>query len=222
MQVTRSPESPWYSDPEKKAGWDTSSWATPFSRFRHALAAVCNYTGKAIYMDSDMLVMRPIDELWNIELAAGKAVAAKNARRLCVMLIDCQKMRGIAPTLAQLQRGARPAYDSLIQEFTPEQSWNCLDGETLPIEKICNIHFTSVDSQPNAPMAIARLKASGEAHWFDGQVKPHWRPELTALWHREYNAALAAGYKVADYIPDEVFGPVPKRSLQNYRGLNAR
>lgn len=107
----------------------------------------------------------------------------------------------------------------LVQEFTAEQSWNCLDGEQLPIADIRGLHFTSIDSNPAVPLAMARLKGK---HWFDGQPKLHWRPELTELWNREYNAALAAGYKIENYIPSEVFGPVPKRSLQNYKGLHAR
>lgn len=225
MQLTRDPESPWYSNPEKHEGWDTSNWVTPFSGFRWAIPAVCGYHGRAIYCDNDVLCLDDIAKLNNMTIAPGKVAVAKSERRFCVTLFDCAAARPYSGSLDKLRRGGRnliKGNPKLVQEFTADQNWNCLDGENMPVAKIKMLHFTSIDSQPNVPLAVARLAAQGKKHWFDSKPKPHWRPELTALWHQDYNAALAAGYKIETYIPVEVFGPVPKRSLQNYKGLRAR
>lgn len=63
MQLSRNPESFWFSKPETGEGWNTVKWATPFSAFRWSIPAHCNYEGRAIYMDADMLVMSDIAEL---------------------------------------------------------------------------------------------------------------------------------------------------------------
>lgn len=225
MRLTRDRSSVWYSDPDRGEGWQTSNWVTPFSGFRWAIPAACQYQGRAIYCDNDVIFLSDPAELFNMPLAPGKAVAAKSDRRFCVMLMDCGACKRLIPPLEQLRRGAGnniKGHPDVVQMFTPEQSWNCLDGEALPIDAIRCLHFTSIDSQPQGPLAAARLAGEGRCHWFDGAMKPHWRPELTALWHREYEAALAAQYRIADYDQQPRFGPVPKRSLQQYRGLNDR
>ena len=37
MQLSRDPESYWYSNPETGEGWDTTKWSTPFSGFRWSI-----------------------------------------------------------------------------------------------------------------------------------------------------------------------------------------
>src|SRR5882762_6242859 len=80
MQLSRNPASPFYSDPEKGLGWRTKQWATPFSGFRWALSVLCEFEGRAIYMDSDFIVMSDIAALWYQEFSPGKIVIAKGAR----------------------------------------------------------------------------------------------------------------------------------------------
>lgn len=48
--------------------WDRSTWGTPFSYFRYAIPELCNWKGKAIYMDVDQLNFRNIADLWNTDL----------------------------------------------------------------------------------------------------------------------------------------------------------
>ena len=43
-------------------------WATPFSVFRWAIPHVCNFEGKAIYMDVDMIARDDIAKLWNQQI----------------------------------------------------------------------------------------------------------------------------------------------------------
>ena len=56
------------------------SGATAFSTARYAIPEWCNYRGKAIYCDSDQVVVTDISELWNFDLS-GCAVAAVPVKR---------------------------------------------------------------------------------------------------------------------------------------------
>lgn len=49
--------------------------ATAFSTARYAIPEWCDYRGKAIYCDSDQIVLTDISELWNYDLS-GNGVAA--------------------------------------------------------------------------------------------------------------------------------------------------
>ena len=93
MMLSRDPASPWYSDPKKNAGWNTIMWATPFSVFRWAIPHVCNFEGKAIYMDVDMIARTDIAKLWNQEIP--KAILWKDEKNSCVMLMDCAKLKKV-------------------------------------------------------------------------------------------------------------------------------
>src|SRR5262245_61554152 len=55
MRLSRDPDSFWFSNPQKKEGWRTEGWATPFSALRWGIPAVCNFEGRAIYMDLDKI-----------------------------------------------------------------------------------------------------------------------------------------------------------------------
>jgi hypothetical protein len=217
MRLTRDPSSPWYSFAEKGEGWETSTWVTPFSRLRWATPAVCGFEGRAICCDNDMRRLADIGELWYTLIQPGKVVVAKNAKRFCVALFDCTAAPPWLPPLKEMQRGADIElrhHPELVQEFAPE-NWNCLDGEDLPLDQIKCLHFTTIASQPALPHAIARMGS----HWFNDVVTSHCRPELTAAWEAEIAVAKATGYRVEDYIQQEHFGPLPKRSLEGYQGL---
>lgn len=223
MALTRDDVSPWFCNPAKGSGWQTRNWVTTFSGLRWAIPSACKWQGRAIYTDNDVIFLADIAELFDMPLAPGKVAAAKSEKRFCVTLFDCAACKPYISDYKSLQNGGGRTIKGradLVQVFTAEQSWNCLDGENLAVDEIKGLHFTSIDSQPAVPLAVSRLEAQGQRHWFDGKPRAHWRPELTEAWQAEFDAALAAGYKIEDYIPAEVFGPVPKRNLSGYRGLH--
>ncbi len=80
------------------------------------------------------------------------------------------------------------------------------------------LHYTDMSTQPHLKPALPRLAQAGQAHWFDGTVKPHPRADIQILFDTLLGAAVAAGYAVENYIPAEQFGPYRKASLANYRG----
>lgn len=211
MRLTRDPASPWYSDPEHRKGHPTWNWVTPFSGLRWAIPKACGYQGRAIYCDVDTICLADIAELHNADMKGG-VMMAKDAIRFCVMLIDCEKAKRFEPLAQNRKRG-------IAVPFPAGQNWNCLDGEKLAIgdPEMKWLHFTSIDSQPHIGMAQERLAKEGREHWYTGPVRDHWRPELTELWMREYQAALDAGLRLEDHRAAERFGPVPKRKLDQYK-----
>ncbi|MCK9368351.1 MAG: hypothetical protein M0P72_14550 [Metallibacterium scheffleri] len=69
---------------------------TEFSFARFAIPALCQYAGRAVYMDSDMLVFADIGELWDTPLAGAKIAIEIGSREqsdrgkhAAVMLLDC-------------------------------------------------------------------------------------------------------------------------------------
>lgn len=220
MQLSHDPASPW-------SGWRTEQWATSFSGLRWAIPEVCGFEGRAIYCDSDVIFMADIAELWRQSFLPGKAVMAKGGGswRLCVSLWDCAAMRPHLPSLAKLKADPnshgdmckRVARASWLQPF--EGNWNCLDGESFapndPAVKA--VHYTSIGTQLHLKYALPRLRAKGLAHWYDGQVKPHWRRDLVELFDRLFAEARANGYEPARYATAPRFGDFRKRSLKDYR-----
>lgn len=216
MQLSRGPSSFW-------SGWDTSLWATPFSGFRWGISAFCGYQGRAIYLDSDMIVQADLAQLWNLDLE-DKIIAAKGGWRFCVMLMDCEGVGRHLPPIERLKQfdghkittnffKGRP---DLVQTFDP--AWNYCDNEDFgPLSEAKIIHYTDMSSQPHLTYAIPRLAEEGQEHWFDGLTRPHPRREISDLFDSEYRAALRAGYLVSDYVPTFRFGTYKKQSLVHYK-----
>lgn len=208
MQQSKNPESFW-------AGWNTFGWVTPFSGFRWGIPARCNFEGRAIYMDSDMMVRADIAQLWDAEMRPSAAIISKGtAKRYCVMLMDNAKLKAHAPPTEVLKyrpgafrafRDKLTATSNLVQSFGPLGNWNCCDGETyktLDHPDIKCIHYTAIDTQPQLRYALPRLQKAGKQHWFKGRARPHWRKDIPALFDKLLNEALAAGYEPGKYMID--------------------
>jgi hypothetical protein len=232
MRQTHDTASPW-------GGWDTSKWATPFSGFRWAIPAVCGFKGRAIYMDVDTVAVTDIAELWRMPMTPGKVAMARGGGswRFCVSLWDCaavpaaKNMQGFFPcppaTFLGFLKASPDSHQTmvnlfkhrpdLVEAFPAGQFWNYLDTEdTAPLSQAKVVHFTNMASQPHGPLVAAR----GVRHWYEasgGTRKQHPRGDLVALFIEAYEGALADGYSLADYIPNEPFGDYRKADLTGYR-----
>lgn len=227
MKLSRDPNSFWYSDNAK--GWQTVHWATPFSGFRWAIPAYCEFQGRAIYMDSDVIVMDDLAKLFDQKFEPGKSVMAKGSGswRYCVSLWDCEAVKPHMMPIDQLRKDAnshrtmsgRFSGAPWVQPFVG--NWNCLDGEkftNLNDPSVKAIHYTVMANQPQLAYAIPRLEAQGRKHWFNGQVKPHWRQDLIKLFDDLLKEAEREGYTVDRYCQDPLYGDYKKRDLSHYRG----
>lgn len=195
------------------AGWNTSGWVTPFSGFRYGIPARCGFEGRAIYMDSDMILLDDIAKLWNTPLLPNAAIVAKGAaKRLCVMLMDCEKLARYTAPIEQIRSQAgyyRTQRDKwlgtlgLVQPFRAHENWNCLDGEgykDLSHPDIKCIHYTAIDTQPQLKHALPRLQKAGQRHWFGGRAREHGRKDLIRLFDTLLDEARAAGYPPEKYM----------------------
>lgn len=217
MIASRDPASPF-------AGWDMTRWATPFSAFRWAVPELCGFRGRAIYMDSDLIVLGDLAELWELELKpGGQIVAARDPGKFCVSLWDCALARGHVLPLPQLRRADGhermaayfKAHPGLVHRFGSR--WNYLDSQDADALGDAGIvHYTDLATQPHLNYAIPRLTAAGGAHWYDGPLRPG-RPDVSMLFEREFAAAKVAGYTVDKYLPAQAFGPLAKRQMAGYR-----
>lgn len=145
---------------------------TGFSFSRFCIPKLAGYTGKAIYMDADMLVFRDIRELWDIPFDGAKIVIQKEVKfeeattrkegapkkrvkQCAVMLLDCArldwKIEQIVDDMdAGLYNYEQLMYDMCILDEAEVKygvpfEWNSLehyDADT------CLIHYTDVYTQP--------------------------------------------------------------------------
>lgn len=229
MQLSRDPNSYWYSNPKTGEGWNTTKWATPFSGFRWAIPEYCNYAGKAIYMDADVVVLSDLADLWHHPIKGQSIVAAKtnaDMTRLCTCVWDCSAAKNIVLPINQLKEDVDShktmmnAIEKNSQLVEPYQdSYNCVDGESLAIEDIKILHYSDMGTQFSHKYAIQRVEEEGLSHWFDGEIMPHPRLELAELFDNYYNEALAAGYTLDSYRV-EPFGMIPKKTHRRYKGNN--
>lgn len=146
-------------------GLTARAFATEFSLFRFLIPQLCDHRGKAIYLDSDMVVLADIGELYDTPLSGAHFAARPNAYpgiaperwALSAMVMDCTICRFDLPAIfalitegrftytefAQMGRRVRRLLPHAIQPL-PE-AWNAFDvrGSTTRL-----IHYTDLDRQP--------------------------------------------------------------------------
>lgn len=213
MMLSRNPASFWYANGASKQGWQTNwrvpgvKWATPFSPLRWGIHAACNYEGKAIYMDCDMIALADIAELWNQPIPDGKALLMAHDSASCVMLIDCARMRKVIPPDEIPKLKASHTYYRELRSRVAQNAgifadfWNFRDGKegrtmaSVPITdpRVKIFHYTWIPTQPNHKYARERLKRERRSHWHPGPDEKHPRPEVNALFDKYYNEAILAG-----------------------------
>jgi len=190
MRQTNDVESFWH-------GFADHNWSTPFSGFRWAIPEYCNFEGKAIYTDCDMLNFSDIGELLDMEIPDDKMMLARDGKRFggkefCVILFDCAKFKTITPV--SQWKSEPTAHHQFIQSFIQndlvgdlDPAWNSHDGDIIPFKQL---HFTHMPTQPWQPT------------WFTGDVQDHPNELLVELFWNTVECAEALGYKREDYIPE--------------------
>jgi hypothetical protein len=145
---------------------------TGFSFSRFCIPALAGYSGKAIYMDADMLVFRDIRELWEIPFDGAKVViqrevkhtdvstkkegAPKVRKKQCaVMLLDCSRLDWRIENIVKAMDEGKYDYDQLMSDlcilddaevkYGVPFEWNSLeyfDADTRLL------HYTDMHTQP--------------------------------------------------------------------------
>jgi len=139
--------------------------STEFSFSRFLVPHLMNYNGWAIFMDSDMVMLSDITELWNLRnedyaiqvckhdytpssknkfLGNNQTIYAKK-NWSSLMLMDCSKCKTLTPKYVNTRSGLelhkfKWLDENLIGSIPLE--WNWLVGEYPYKKDVYNIHFT--------------------------------------------------------------------------------
>lgn len=172
-------------DPNNFFGcFNDSPWWTPFSYLRWTIPEYCGFKGRALYMDVDQVNFKDISELFYLDLK-GKSLAVREGdNRTCVMLMDCDRLKGSLPSSKELKTNPPENLQTLLNmvisdSTTYDKRWNCLDGEDLKASDIWHLHFTEMTTQPWAP------KWAEKAYSKKGKTfkkARHPRGDLVYIW----------------------------------------
>jgi hypothetical protein len=134
---------------------------TPFSFQRFVIPQICGHAGRAIYVDSDMLVFKDIRQMWQSDMGNAQLLSVRprpDTRRPAqhsVLLLDCGRLGwDIADIVARLDRGALD-YQQLISTVAVDNDppvraigdeWNAL--EHYQRGRTALLHYTDMPTQP--------------------------------------------------------------------------
>jgi len=168
---------------------------TNFSYGRFAIPKLAGYKGRAIYMDSDMIVFHDIAELWDTPFDGAKVLVEKvtpetrgKGRLTAVMLMNCEALDwdlenivsrlGVDYDMNELMSVYPLVGEGELQDRLP-LGWNSLDvfGDETRL-----LHYTKIKTQP----------------W----VYPCH--EFGYLWLDEVRRMLDEGVLSVDFIKEEV------------------
>jgi hypothetical protein len=196
IEFMRQGMNDFYSD------WQDLNWSTPFSGFRWAIPERCEFKGKAIYTDCDMINFKDICELHDLDME-GKPVLARRGIRFgghefCVMLIDCVMMKSFMIPVRRQKLFAETHHrfiamfsgnSQLVGDLDPR--WNCLDGEQRDVDDIWQLHYTNMATQPWQP------------EWYTGLPQPHPRNDIVEIFYKMKEEASEAGFLEENYKPQQ-------------------
>jgi len=173
------------NDPENFfGGFDNDGWATPFTNLRWAIPSYCNFEGRAIYMDCDMVNFRDISKLFNMDME-GAPLVCREGWRTCVMLMDCAKLEKHLPPVSEIKKDSKFNQRN-AQKFAAlakpiDERWNCLDGEGRPLSDIWHLHWTHMPTQPWKP---AWAEATHKKGGWPFVPRDHPRTDLVSAWNK--------------------------------------
>lgn len=218
MQQSHDPDSWFYVG---KGGWDTSGWVTPFSGFRWVIPYIAKAEGhdRAIYMDSDFIVVGDIADLWKVDFDEHVVVAKGDGRFCCSLwnvpealanLPDYKNMRS-DPTIHPRMTAFYAKRPYMVQPFLTDNQWNWLDYQSVPLDQLQTrgikaIHYTRIEMQLQLSHAKARLAKDGRKHWSGLRAVPNDWPGLQEMFNKLLAEATAAGYPPERYLVESHFG----------------
>ena len=162
-------------------------WKTNFSCFRWAIPELCNFKGRAIYLDVDQIVLKDIEEFYNLLIEEKYFVLTLKPERTDVMLLDCSKFKfsdHLWPEIPKMKQSGyyQASYRKKIQDLGGiggfDKKYNCLDGKDYNIESTRLLHFTEMKTQPWNPFPSVI------------EYKQHPLPQIEKIWHETYKEAL--------------------------------
>ena len=136
---------------------------TEFSLYRYLIPQICNFSGKAIYIDSDTVCLTDIGQLLDTPLDGSHFLAKADAYEgqrlwgLSVMLIDCERCRfDLEEIVSEIDAGLYSMTDFSLMAPTflthhpydigrLDPTWNVFDKFD---DQTKLIHYTNLETQP--------------------------------------------------------------------------
>lgn len=167
---------------------------TPFSFQRFLIPQLCDFKGRAIYLDSDMLVFTDIRELWTHPFGDAEILSVsepKGTRRkpqFSVMLLDCESLKWDIRRIVDDLDAGHLTYDELLYEMKAggridaciDPAWNSL--ERYKEDETALVHYTDMTVQP----------------WVSRENP------LGYLWIRDLIQAIDNGFISRNYVEEHV------------------
>lgn len=132
---------------------------TPFSFQRFTIPQLAGYRGRAIYVDSDMMVFRDIREVWTLPFDGADVLAVGSTEsdrrpQFSVMMLDCDSLRWTPDSIVELLDSGQFTYEQLMYEMKLARQvkasipaeWNSL--EHYEAGRTGLLHYTDMHSQP--------------------------------------------------------------------------
>jgi lipopolysaccharide biosynthesis glycosyltransferase len=196
---------------------------TGFSFSRFCIPKLAGYTGKAIYMDADMLVFKNISSLWNIPFDGAKVVIqeeipsehqktdkigapVQRIKQCAVMLLDCDRLTWNIESIIDDLDKEKYNYEKLMYELCildeatdikygiPFQ-WNSLEYYD---STTCLIHYTDMGTQPWV------FSGNKYGHLWLNEVK--MMLENGSLTWQDLNREIELGYFRPSLVRDIKYG----------------
>lgn len=157
-------------------------WKTNFSAFRWTIPELCNFQGKAIYLDVDQIILKDIRQMWELPIDDYSYLAINNVRT-DVMLLNCSKFnQSWWPSIQKMKPSghSQKYYRQLVEKNTEvgtlDKIYNCLDGHEFS-ENTRLVHYTKMSTQPWKPFPQSI------------NYKPHENKIMQEIWDSSFKEA---------------------------------
>ncbi|BAU11451.1 lipopolysaccharide biosynthesis protein, LPS:glycosyltransferase [Leptolyngbya sp. NIES-3755] len=188
---------------------------TEFSLYRYLIPQICEFQGRAIYIDSDTVCLSDIRELFETDLAGSDFLAKRESTGvwgLSVMLIDCDRCR------FNLEKYC----DEIDQGLYSYTDFNQMNSRFLEYH-----HFSIAELDPNWNQFDFCDSQTKLIHYTNLYTQP-WKAQnhpFGELWFQYFREALEAGILterdielsiLRSYVrPDIRQGNLTKKSLRS-------
>ena len=164
---------------------------TPFSFQRFLIPELCDYQGRAIYLDADMQVFADMAGLWGQPMQAHDLLTVSDGGhgrqgQFSVMLLDCARLQWRIEDIVRGLDEGRFTYEQLLHGMCVASSvgrtipavWNSLERHEAQVTRL--LHYTDMNHQPwvatsnpLAPLWVACLRRAMAASFISHAELQH-------------------------------------------------
>lgn len=123
----------------------TRTGLTEFTYTRYAVPLLCGYKGRAVFMDSDMLCLTDICELFETPME-GAVALVKHEQRFewpSLMLFDCGKCKRLTAEYINDPNTRPQSFEWAENVDALDPRWNHVVGYTPPRDDAWIVHYTA-------------------------------------------------------------------------------